>query len=221
MRDFPRHTGFPDAARRRFLRRAGLGLVIACTLPARSAYAALADAEAMRFMEDLAARALKILTGTDHDLAQREAAVRDLMSRNVAITFLARFALGIYWRRISASERGDYTALFRKYFLQRYAPMIGGYKGQQFKVTGSHRLDDGDVVVESKVSQRNGGPPANVGWRIRERNGELRIVDVIIEGVSMALNQRQEFGSILSSNGFDGLMRLLREKTEHPPQGTG
>ena len=73
---------------------------------------------------------------------------------------------------------------------------------------GSH-----DVFVATEVTPGN-GPPVNVEWRVRERDGTLGIIDVVVEGVSMSVTQRQEFGSAIQAKGgnMDAFLQTLREK---------
>ncbi len=173
--------------------------------------------QATAFLESLSNQVLDILSSTATPIAEREQQVRDLMNKHVAIDFIARFALGKYWARASESERADYTVLFRRFFLQKYAAMLGGYKGQKVTIEGAKPTGDSDMLVATSIVDDGGGPPIHAGWRIRLFDGEPLIIDIVIEGISMALNQRQEFSSVLTRRGISGLLDVLRASTERVP----
>lgn len=173
--------------------------------------------QATGFIQQLSDQALGILADTGQTLDGREQHVRDLMNQNVAIDFIARFALGKYWARASESERTEYTAVFRTFFLQKYAAMLGGYDNQVVTVEGAKPAGDKDMLVSTSIADSNGAPPIRASWRVRLFDSKPLIVDIVIEGISMAMNQRQEFSSVLSRGGLSGLMDVLRASTERVP----
>ena len=75
---------------------------------------------------------------------------------------------------------------------------------------GSREVDANDTIVSSQLSRPNKAP-VDIDWRVRMSGGEAKIIDVSIEGVSMALNQRQEFSSIMQREGVAGLIKRLRQ----------
>lgn len=172
---------------------------------------------AQDFIRMLSDEALKILADPGQPLEKREQHVRDLMDEHVAIDFLARFALGKHWPRASEDERKEYTVLFRRFFLLKYAGMLGGYDDQVVTISNAKPAGDSDVLVETSIKDGGGAPPIKAGWRVRLFDDEPKIIDIVIEGISMALNQRQEFSSVLSRGGLTGLMDVLRATTERVP----
>ena len=173
--------------------------------------------QATSFLDALSAEALGILSDRSTPIDEREQRVRDLMDKHVAIDFIARFALGKHWARASEAERADYTALFRRFFLQKYAAMLGGYDNQTLKIEGAKPAGNEDMLVNTSISDAAGGPPIRAGWRVRLFDGRPQIIDIVIEGISMAMNQRQEFNSVLSRDGMHGLLDVLRATTERVP----
>jgi len=183
---------------------AGLMLVQAPIQAAR-----VREGIAKEFIAALAARASGILARTGQDLGERERALRGLLHERFALPFIARIALGKYWRRLKGDGRNRYVDLFGEFVLKAYGMKIAAFKPNDFRVVGAVPRGKWDVVVESRVRQSDGGPPIRVGWRVREIGGSPRIIDILIEGVSMALNERQEFSSVVSHNGLSGLMEML------------
>ena len=184
--------------------------------PSRAASAPTPD-QASSFIENLSAEVLTILSDTSTSLEDREQRVRELMDKHVAIDFIARFALGKYWARASEDERADYTELFRSFFLHKYAAMLGGYENQTVTIEGAKPAGDQDTLVSTSIIENTGAPPIRAGWRLRLFDDRPLIIDIIIEGISMALNQRQEFKSVLAREGMGGLLDVLRETIERVP----
>ena len=172
---------------------------------------------ALTFISRLSDEVVAILGSDSGNIEQREQRVRELMDTHVHIDFIARFSLGKYWPRASQEERSDYTAVFRQFFLQKYAGMLGGYRDQVVSVDGVKTTGESDFLVDTRVYDGKGGPPVNASWRVREFEGRPRIVDIVIEGISMAMNQRQEFASVLQRGGIGGLVDVLRATTERIP----
>jgi phospholipid transport system substrate-binding protein len=131
------------------------------------------------------------------------------------IPTISRFVLGGYWRTASEAQRQDFIALFEAYVIRAYALRFNDYAGEQLKVTAA-RAEDGDSsMVQSIVTRPGGAPPIKVDWRVNKTDKGFKITDVVVEGVSMAVTQRQEFASVIQRNGgqIDALLKLLRERT--------
>lgn len=190
---------------------AGLLAVAGALLATRPASAeVLAAPQAERFVHTLSQDANAAVSAADQSVVERERKVRALMERHVAIDFLARFGLGTQWDAIDAAQREEYSALFRAFFLRRYAAMIGGYEGQQMTVSGSRAAGARDVLVLSRVSSPYGDQPLPVAWRVRVLDGRPMIIDIVVDGISVAVNQREEFASVIAGKGFAGLLDILR-----------
>ena len=153
-----------------------------------------------------------MVTVGGRSVVERERRLRELMNRHVAIDFLARFGLGTQWDAISEAQRAEYSALFRAFFLRKYAAMIGGYEGQQMTVSGSREVNATDVLVQTSISSPDGGEVLPVAWRVRAIDGRPMIIDIVVDGISVAVNQREEFASVIAGRGFSGLLDILRSQ---------
>lgn len=174
---------------------------------------ARADAPAA-FIQKLGDVALTELTGKDVSAAEREKRVRDLLRRNFDVQTIGRFALGTYWPQATAAERKEYLKLFEDMIVKTYAQRFGEYAGQTFKVNKSKPLNKRDTIVPSQVLE-TGAPPLNIEWRVRNVDGSIKIIDVIIENVSMATTQRSDFSAVIQRSGgkVEGLLKSLRERS--------
>jgi phospholipid transport system substrate-binding protein len=168
---------------------------------------------AMTFMSDLVAEASAAMNDGAGTLASREAAFRDLLGRGFHMELIAQVSLGKFWRRATPPERDAYVALFREFVLKSYGPRLASFDPKLFEVKDAVERGEQDVLVKTHIN-RSGGNPLEAGWRIRLVDGKPKIVDIVVEGVSMAINQRSEFVSVASRSGMTGLMEMLRARTQ-------
>jgi phospholipid transport system substrate-binding protein len=169
--------------------------------------------EASKFLDTLASHALNVLRSSELSLEAREAKVRGLLAKNFDLPRIGRFVLGKSWRGASDEQKREYQHLFGQFLTQLYAKRLGGYSGEAFKIVKANTYGKRDALVLTEITRPN-GPPLKAGWRVRNSTGGLKILDVMVEGVSMAATQRSEFGSVIKSRGVDGLLEMLRMKVD-------
>ncbi|MGB0575544.1 MAG: MlaC/ttg2D family ABC transporter substrate-binding protein [Alphaproteobacteria bacterium] len=165
------------------------------------------------FIRSVGQNAIDSLTNKAITQDQREERFRKILNAKFEVKLLARFTLGRFWRRATEMQQKEYTSLFEDFIVKAYAARFADYKGENFVVGKIRNINERDNLVQSEVVLTD-GRKIPVNWRVR--NGkELKIVDVSVEGVSMAITQRDEFSSIINQNGgkIDGLLAALRKKT--------
>ncbi|MBT3535382.1 MAG: ABC transporter substrate-binding protein [Rhodospirillaceae bacterium] len=193
------------------------GMAAGATLAVPGLLLAAASPDAIKgaagFIKAIAARAIDILQANSDKIEAREAQFRDLLSNGFDMPFIARFVLGKHWRKATPQQRADYQALFTEFILQSYSRRMGGYSGESFSVAGARAAGKKDVLVRTKIV-RPGGPPIKADWRVRPKDGQYRIIDIMVEGVSMAVTQRSEFNAVVRRGGMQGLLQALRARTE-------
>jgi len=204
-----------------WLRSSGIWLALAALLLLPAVAMAKGEKtdpdEAKQYLETLGNDALSILGDNSVDLATREDKVRTLMEDNLDLQLIGRFVLGRHWREASPEQREEYLELFEEFVLQTYTRRLGGYSGQSFKVTSARPVGKrGDALVDTEITEQ-GAQPIKAGWRVKTTNGEKRIVDVMVEGVSMAATQRSEFDAIVRRDGVGGLIEVLKVKVTKAP----
>lgn len=198
------------------------GLWIAAIGVAGATPAAAADG-ADAFIQAMGYRALQILaSGAETDNERRlVAAIKDMVLEDIDLAAIGRFVLGSHMRQMTPAQMSRYEKLFRDYVLISTALRLSTYRAAHahFRITTRRQTADGDIMIETIV-ERPGKPDTHVGWRVRRERGGFKIVDVVIEGVSMALTQRQEFASVIAAHGLDGLMNLMQKKVAElqPPR---
>ncbi len=166
--------------------------------------------DAITFVQNLGDNAIEVLKAPDSTPEKRRVKFQEILDRDFAVNTIGRFALGRYWRAASPEQRQEYLRLFRLFILNTYASRLDGYSGQSFTVVKAHPIDDKDTLVNTAISQTN-AEPLRVDYRVRTRQGDHKIVDVFVEGISLITTQRSEFASIINREGFDGLLELMRD----------
>jgi phospholipid transport system substrate-binding protein len=126
--------------------------------------------------------------------------------------------IGRYWRSGSIQQREAYVELFREYLLKSFTLRLKSYAGSDmgtardhFAIVGARAVGKNDVVVRSRIDPPSGAP-LQVDWRLRARDERLFVIDLVVEGVSLLITQRSEFGSVLERIGIDGLIAELRTR---------
>ena len=170
--------------------------------------------QAILALKQMGSEVVGILNDDLLDQARRIAKFNGLMLRDFDIPLMARFALGRHWKRANAKQRTAYLEAFSKFLLNQYAEKIAGAQVVSFDVLSAQRAGRRDVMVRSQISQNN-GQMFKLVWRMRQSNGQFRVIDVVAEGISLALTKRQEFAAIIKSNGGD--MAQLIKRLRHIP----
>ncbi len=194
----------------RLLRSALFALVIGI-MPARAA----GPADPAAFIADLGKEAIQILQAHE-DSAARKAAFSKLFTADFDVPAIGKFVLGRYWRAATPAEQAQYIQVFGKYVVAIYASRFSSYSGEEFKVLGSHADDANTSIVTSQIIRPSGGPPYSIEWQVAKEGDGYKITNVIVENVSMALTQRQEFASVIEQNGGSvaALISMLQQKVQ-------
>ena len=181
---------------------------------AGTAQAHTAISDSQRFIQSLATKALATLGDRTGTIATREKKLRAILQKEFAMKRIARFVIGIHWRQMNRLQRRKYEHLFSEWVLKTYTARLGGYAGETFQVTRASDAGKGDIIVHSRIFQTNGSPSIKCSWRVRNFKGQLKIIDVYVEGISMAVTQRSEFAAIIKKNGLKGLLARIENRLQ-------
>lgn len=195
-------------------RRMFMALVVAMLCAVTAPTARADTGSASDFIKALGAKAISVLQQKNMSLADRETAFRKILKEDFDIDLIGRFSLGRYWRRANPEQRRDYLAVFGEYVLRTYASKLGGYAGEKLAVVSQQALKNKrDVLVNTQI-KRPAGPPIKATWRVRTVKGRQRIIDIMVEGISMAVTQRDTFAAVVRRSGLDGLLEVLRSRSD-------
>lgn len=183
--------------------------------PSNAAGTRTSPEQAAKFVSTLGQRAVTLLSNySEEGASKHQAEFKDMVRSGFDLELIGRFALGGAWRTATPAQQKEYQTLFASWVLDSYARRLGAYKGERFSIITSRPFADQDALVETEITRPN-GEPIKAGWRVREINSSMKIIDVVVEGVSMALTQRQEFASVIQHQGLDGLIRDLRDRVNN------
>lgn len=187
------------------------GLVTVSALPAHGT----AAADAGTFLSDLSVKAIDQLTVAGLSRGQKEQRFRKLMVQGFDIPAIGRFVLGRYWRAAGRPDRDAFLNVFEDMIVFRFLPLFEDQAGDKLHV-GVVRPFGNDAHLFNVSSElvRKKGEPIQIDWRVRKEGDQYKILDVIAEGVSIAVTLRAEYGSVLKQNGGNvaDLTRTLRKK---------
>ncbi len=147
----------------------------------------------------------------------RRAALRDLIRGGFDLDLTSQLVLGKFWGRATLKQRTAFKDLFTQYLLNVYARQFDAYRIETLAVVASNRVGENDFLVQTSIARD--GDTANAVWRVRAQGGEYRIIDVLIDGISLTLTQRSEFASVIGREGLDGMLAVLRARVSEPADG--
>ena len=169
---------------------------------------------ASKFVQDLGNRAIAIITNKQLTTDQRNAQFSQALSDSFDLKTIGRFVIGRTWNSSTPEQQAEYMDLFKALLIKNYGNRLTLAPGEVFKVVGSRSESDLDTTVNSQITHPDGSKPTTVDWRVRQQNGKTGVLDVIVEGISLSVTQRQEYGSIVQNNGgqIDGLLDTMRSE---------
>ena len=184
-----------------------------CLLPAVAP--ALDTKQAATFLAALQEKAASRLGDTSISEKEKEENFRKLFNENFDVPAIGQFVIGRYWRNASEADRKAFLKVFEDAMVQRFLPLLAENSSERFQI-GTVTPDGNNenmALIDSRIIRQE-GEPYQVRWRVRESNGDFKILDIVAEGVSMAITYRSEYSAVLKSNGgqLPPLTDALREK---------
>ena len=171
-----------------------------------------------QFIDQLGQAAIQYLTDKSISSEERRRRFRDLMHKAFNVPGIGRFVLGRYWNEATEQERQEYMSLFEELVVRTYADRFSEYSGEKFTIGKVQRdAERQNYATVFTTIYRPNGQMVRVDWRVRqEQDQSWRVVDMVVEGVSMSVTQRSEFASVIESKGgtVKGLIDTLRQKVQ-------
>lgn len=194
---------------------APVGLIVAIMLLALPAAADGFERQAEKFIGSLAQEAIDSLTTRDAARDERIKRFRAMFNHHFAVRAIGRFVLGRHWQQATDEERAEYLALFEDLMVVSYVDRFQRYAGENLRIVNSRPEGDAAATVFTEIVRPGVGQPVQVIWRIGGKDEALKVLDVIVEGTSLAQTLRADFGSIIRQREgkVAGLIHELRLKT--------
>ena len=172
------------------------------------------NSEPKIFIQELVNDAIKTLSDKSLTLTEKNESIEKIAIENVDIKALGLYTLGKIRKDLDEKTINSYQDLFQKYFLKSLTSRLTDYSSQKFEVLESEQKSSNYTIVKSKIAESVKSPEIKVDWRVYTKNPQKPLIrDLIVEGLSLARTQKEEFASILNSNNNDvnALIEKLRE----------
>lgn len=178
------------------------------------AYAELDATAAEKFIKDTTAEGVEQIINADVSQAEKDKRFHKLLNNALDLDFIGQFVLGRNWKTANAQQRDQFITTYRDLNILSWSKRFNEFKGKNFVFKGTTpSTSKGQIFVNTVVPMEQ-GEPAKVLWRVREKNGNYKIVDIIIEGVSLAQASRSEYTAFIKNNpgGLNALIDDLKAK---------
>ena len=169
------------------------------------------------FVQSTVNRASKLL-GEDISKEEKIKKLKLIAKETVDIKGIGFYTLGAKRKSLNDDEKKKYAELFEEYFLKSFSSRLAEYTNPEIDVTNKEKLNDNYTIVNSVLKATNERPEINIDWRIYTKNPDNPLIrDLIIEGLSLARTQKEEFTSVLNSNDNDieALFKVLKEFSQN------
>jgi phospholipid transport system substrate-binding protein len=142
---------------------------------------------------------------------ERRAKLEEIIGRRFDYEEMAKRTLAARWKGLSAEKQQEFTSLFQQFLANSYAGNVDGYSGEQVEYLKEREKGEFAEVQTKVVSPKVQIP---LDYRLLKKDGEWRVYDVVIDGVSLMKNYRGQFSRIIDSSSFEGLLDKLRSKAD-------
>jgi len=157
--------------------------------------------------------ASKVLS-SDDPVESKIIKLNDIAERSVDINGIGMYTLGKYRKSISEEEISKYQKLFKSYFLKSFSSRLVDYTDPKIDVVSEKKVSDNYTIVNSVLAANKGRPEVKIDWRIYTKNPDKPLIrDLMVEGLSLARTQKEEFNSVIQNNNGDinSLFKVLEE----------
>ena len=188
-------------------------IIVLFLLIFQSSFATTYSSDPQTFVKEMVNDAINTLSNKNLTDEEKASFIEKLAMDNVDINALGLYTLGELRKSADKANLERYQRTFEKYFLKSLTSRLTDYSSNKFEVISSEKKSSNYTIVKSKIAKSENQPEIKIDWRIYTRNPEKPLIrDLIVEGLSLARTQKEEFASILSSNNND--INILITKLE-------
>ena len=159
--------------------------------------------EEENFVTSFADSAISILSNDTISDAERTSSFTELVMSSIDLNLISKFVLSKAWKNASDEQKENYLIAFKDYFVSSYANKLDQYTGERVDVIGSQEAGKYVIVESNIVREGTDTLKINLKWRLLNKNNQIKIIDLNIEGISLVIAQREEFQSFLANNDYD------------------
>ena len=166
------------------------------------------------FVKNMTNEGIEDIINANVSKAEKQVRFKKLFNEALDLDFIGKYVLGRYWRTATPTQRADFIKVYRDLNIKTWSKRFNEFKGKNFVFKGTApSTSKGQVFVDTEVPMDQGAP-AKVLWRVKEKGNDYKIVDIVIEGVSLAQASRSEYTSFIKNNpgGLDALIKDLSDR---------
>ena len=180
------------------------------------AQAAVDATKAEAFVKKVTEDGIENIINANIPQAEKDKRFAKLFNSALDIQFIGQFVLGRYWRTATPEQRQEFIDAYRELNVQTWSKRFDEFKGRNFIFKGTDASNSANQIFVNSTVPMEQGEPAKVVWRVKQIGNEFKIVDIIIENVSLAITARNEYTAFIkqSPDGVAGLIKNLQEKTK-------
>jgi phospholipid transport system substrate-binding protein len=186
-----------------------LTALTALLFAAAPAAAATPD-EPKAIVEQVTDRVIEVLQKKDVPNSEKRQLIEKIVMQYVDFETLSKLVIARNWNKFTPPQQEEFMAQFQEHLARTYGRRLDDYRNEKVIITGEHEEGRGDRTVNTKVPR--GQAEILVDYRLRQKNGSWKMIDIVIEGVSLVANFRSQFQGIVASGGPEKLIELLRAK---------
>ena len=159
--------------------------------------------EEENFVTSFANAAISILSNDTISETERTSSFTELVMSSIDLNLISKFVLSKAWKNASDEQKENYLIAFKDYFVSSYANKLDQYTGEKVDVIGSQEAGKYVIVESNIVREGTDTLKINLKWRLLNKNNQIKIIDLNIEGISLVIAQREEFQSFLANNDYN------------------
>jgi phospholipid transport system substrate-binding protein len=166
----------------------------------------------IEFVNNTAKQVITVIESTNTN-SQKEQKLSDIFCNSVDITWMAKFALGKYYKKINQTELEEYLVAYKNFMISTYVSKFSEYNGVDFDIESVKYISNSQYIVNTKIlNKKYTSKYISIAYRIKMIDNRFLIRDIVAEDISLILGQRSDFNSILSKESIASLIQRLREK---------
>ena len=156
-----------------------------------------------KFVSTFTEEAISILSNDTINDSEKTIAFTSLVMSSIDLPLISKFVLARSWKESSDDQKQRYLIAFKDYFVNSYANKLDQYSGEKIAIIDSEEAGKYVIVNSNIVREGTDTLKINLKWRLLNRDGHIKIIDLNIEGISLIIAQREEFQSFLANNNYD------------------
>ncbi len=180
-------------------------------------------AKADAFVRKVTSEGIEEIINAPVSQAVKDQRFEKLFNDALDLDFIGQFVLGRYWKIATPEQRKDFIKVYRELNIKTWSARFDEFKGKSFVFVGSTPSTSKNQVFINSTVAMNQGAPAKVIWRVKQTGSSFKIVDIIIENVSLAITARNEYTAFIKNNGgnINALIADLQKKVKAPVKPAG